>query len=73
MMKVQAMLVMIAKSFIERGLGEVHPWLADRRPHLWTFSANLEPCRLTTGQLSFPCTHRAALCYVRRMRTVARE
>ena len=34
MMKVQAMLVMIATSFTERGLGEVDPWLADRRPRL---------------------------------------
>ena len=59
--------------FTERGLGEVDPWLVDRRPHRWTFSANLEPRRLTTRQLSFPCTHRAVLCYVRRMRTVAHE
>ena len=64
MMKVQAMLVMIATSFTERGLGEVDPWLADRRPHRWTFSANLEPRRLTTRQLSFHLhsPSRAMLC-----------
>ena len=64
MMKVQAMLVMIATSFTERGLGEVDPRLADRRPHRWTFSANLEPRRLTTRQLSFHLhsPSRAMLC-----------
>ena len=64
MMKVQAMLVMIATFFTERGLGEVDPWLADRRPHCWTFSANLEPRRLTTRQLSYHLhsPSRAMLC-----------
>ena len=33
-MKVLTMLVMIATSFTERGLGEVDPWLGDQRPRL---------------------------------------